>query len=198
MKDIVLYEYASSLFSERYKDWAEDLYQGNGLSYGAEFLYEYCGRELYARASYTLSKTDRSGFACMNDGAEFHAKFDRRHVFNAMARWRGLSAAVTCMSGHWENGAPETYLLEFFGDIMWIPEYYSTFNNYHMPTIFRLDLGYQFSFRTGPVSHDVNVGVCNTTNHFNPFMLYFDGEKESWNMLALLPILPNFSYRVSF
>ena len=198
MKDLVLYEYASSLFSERYKDWAEDLYQGNGLSYGAEFLYEYCGRELYARASYTLSKTDRSGFACMNDGAEFHSKFDRRHVFNAMARWRGLSAAVTCMSGHWENGASETYLLEFFGDIMWIPEYYSTFNNYHMPTVFRLDLGYQFSFRTGPVSHDVNVGVCNATNHFNPFMLYFDGEKESWNMLALLPILPNFSYRVSF
>ena len=198
MKDLVFFEYATSLFDKEYSHWIENIDQGSGLSYGAEFLYEYCGRDLYARASYTLSKTDRSGFECMNEGAAFHARFDRRHVFNAMARWRGFSAAVTCMSGHWENGAAETYPLEFFGNIMWIPKYYSSVNNYHMPTVFRLDLGYQISLKTGPVSHDINVGVCNVTNHFNPFMLYFDGEKETWNMMALLPILPNFSYRVSF
>lgn len=198
MKDLVFFEYATSLFDKEYSTWINNIDQGDGLSYGAEFLYEYCGRDLYARASYTLSKTDRSGFECVKDGGTFHAKFDRRHVFNAMARWRGFSAAVTCMSGHWENGAAETYPLEFFGDIMWIPKYYSSVNNYHMPTVFRLDLGYQISLKTGPVSHDINVGVCNVTNHFNPFMLYFDGEKETWNMMALLPILPNFSYRVSF
>jgi hypothetical protein len=44
----------------------------------------------------------------------------------------------------------------------------------------------------------VNLGVCNVTNHFNPFMLYFDNNDEKWKMLALLPILPNFSYRVNF
>ncbi|MBO4657480.1 MAG: hypothetical protein J5639_06880 [Bacteroidales bacterium] len=46
--------------------------------------------------------------------------------------------------------------------------------------------------------HSVNVGVCNVTNHFNPFMLYFDAESESWKEIALLPIMPNFSYRVTF
>lgn len=198
MTDLVFHEYATSLFDKEYASWMDEIYQGNGLSYGAEFLYEYCGNELYARGSYTLSKTNRSGFACVNDGGEFNAKFDRRHVFNAMATWKGFSASLTWMTGHWENGAAETYPLVIFGDIYWIPEYYSTVNNYKMPSIFRLDLGYQFSFTTGPVSHDVNVGVCNVTNHFNPFMLYFDSKKESWNMLALLPILPNFSYRISF
>ncbi len=36
------------------------------------------------------------------------------------------------------------------------------------------------------------------TNHFNPFMLYFDPASEGWKIIALLPILPNFSYRISF
>ena len=67
-----------------------------------------------------------------------------------------------------------------------------------MPTVFRLDLGYAFSFETKKVKHDVNVGVCNVTNHFNPFMLYFDASSENWKMIALLPIFPNFSYRISF
>ena len=29
-------------------------------------------------------------------------------------------------------------------------------------------------------------------------MLYFDPASEGWKMIALLPILPNFSYRISF
>lgn len=67
-----------------------------------------------------------------------------------------------------------------------------------MPTVVRLNLGYQFKFETGPVTHNVNIGVCNVTNHFNPFMLYFDASLESWKMIALLPIMPNFSWRVEF
>ena len=33
---------------------------------------------------------------------------------------------------------------------------------------------------------------------FNPFMLYFDPATESWKEIALLPIMPNFSWRVEF
>ena len=98
-------------------------------------------------------------------------------------------------SGHWENGQSETYEMPFLGD-SWIADYYSGVNNYQMPTVFRLDLGWQKRFTTGRVRHTVNVGVCNVTNHFNPFMLYFDTGTESWKEIALLPILPNFSYRV--
>jgi len=78
------------------------------------------------------------------------------------------------------------------------PKYYSGVNNYQMPAVFRIDLGYQFSFQTGPLSHSVSIGVYNVTNHFNPFMIYYNAETESWNELAMLPILPNFSWRVAF
>ena len=77
-------------------------------------------------------------------------------------------------------------------------KYYSGVNNYHMPTVFRLDLGWQKTFNIGRSENTVNVGVCNVTNHFNPFMLYFDADTESWKEIALMPILPNFSWRVTF
>ena len=82
--------------------------------------------------------------------------------------------------------------------VEWIASYYSSPNNFQMPMVLRLDLGYNFKFRTGRISHDVNVGVCNATNHFNPFMLYFDAGSDTWKQLALLPILPNFSYKIEF
>ena len=197
MDNLVYYKYAQSLFSGGMASWEEDVDLGKGTSYGAEFMHEYVGKDLYTRVSYTWSKTNRFGFPNVNEGGEFHARFDRRHVLNAVAQWKGFSAAVSLQSGHWENGAAENYPMHVPG-AEWTADYFSGVNNYHMPTVFRLDLGYMFSFKTGKVKHDVNVGLCNATNHFNPFMLYFDTVTEGWKMIALLPILPNFSYRISF
>ena len=198
MDNLVYYRYAQTLFNGALSAWEDNVDIGQGLSYGAEFMYEYKGEDLYARGSYTLSKTNRFGFPNICEGKEFHARFDRRHVLNAMAQWRGFSAAVTLQSGHWENGASETYKMHHLNKEEWILHYFGKVNNYHMPTVFRLDLGYNFSFKTGKVAHDVNVGVCNVTNHFNPFMLYYDASTENFKMISLLPILPNFSYRISF
>ena len=197
MDNLVYYKYAQSLFSGALSSWEDHVDIGKGTACGAEFLYEYRGRDWYARVAYTLSKVMRHDFAETNGGRPFHARFDRRHVLNATAQWRGLSATVILQSGHWENGAAETYTMHVPGGT-WIADYYSGVNNYHMPTVFRLDLGYQFGFRTGWMEHTVNVGVCNVTNHFNPFMLFFDTRTESWKEIALLPILPNFSWRLSF
>lgn len=199
MDNLVYYRYAQSLFNGALAAWEDNVDLGKGRSYGAEFMYEYVGDELYGKLSYTLSKTDRYDFPSVCDGDVFHARFDRRHVLNMSAQWRGFKAALNAMSGHWENGAAETYLLPHLMNEVIITDYYGgKVNNFHMPTVFRLDLGYEFSFTTGRVKHDVNLGVCNVTNHFNPFMLYYDARSETYKMIALLPILPNFSYRISF
>lgn len=197
MDDLVYYKHAQTLFSGGMASWEDDVDLGKGTSYGTEIMHEYVGKNLYTRVSYTWSKTNRYGFPSINEGGEFHARFDRRHMLNAVAQWKGFSAAMTLQSGHWENGAAETYPMHVPG-AEWVANYFSGVNNYHMPTVFRLDLGYMFSFETGKVKHDVNVGICNATNHFNPFMLYFDATNEEWEMIALLPMLPNFSYRISF
>lgn len=197
MDNLVYYKYSQSLFSGGMADWMDNVDQGQGQSYGGEFLYEFQDREWYARVAYTLSRTDRSGFPGICDGGVFNARFDRRHVLNATAQWKGVSAAFTLQSGHWENGASQKYDMTVPGS-EWVADYYSGVNNFHMPTVLRLDLGYGFSFRRGRLTHDVNIGVCNVTNHFNPFMIYYEAATDSWKQLALLPILPNFCWRVEF
>ena len=197
MNNLVYYKYSQELFSGGLAGWAEHVELGDGGSYGLETLYEFQHQDWYARASYTLSKTTLENFPSFYDGAPFHARFDRRHMLNATVQWRGFSATMILQSGHWENGEAVTYYTYYF-DNSFTSKYYSGVNNYHMPTVFRLDLGWQKNFTTGRVEHSVNVGVCNVTNHFNPFMLYFDELTESWKEIALLPIMPNFSWRVTF
>lgn len=197
MENLVYYKYAQTLFSGALSEWENYVETGNGCSYGLEALYEFQRQKWYARVSYTLSKTTRQDFPSFYDGRPFHARFDRRHVLNATAQWRGFTATLILQSGHWENGAAETYELPYLADSSWTADYYAGVNNYHMPTVFRLDLGWQKSFRTGQMAHTVNLGICNVTNHFNPFMLYFDTSTESWKEIALLPVLPNFSWRIS-
>lgn len=198
MENLVYYKYSQTLFSGALAEWENYVETGNGSSYGLETLYEFQSQEWYARVSYTLSKTTRLDFPSFYDGHPFHARFDRRHVLNATAQWRGFTATVILQSGHWENGAAESYELPYLAESLWTADYYAGVNNYHMPTVFRLDLGWQKSFRTGRLEHTLNLGVCNVTNHFNPFMLYFDTRTESWKEIALMPILPNFSWRVNF
>ena len=199
MDGLVYYKYAPSLFHGALAAWEENVDTGSGSSCGLEVLYEYHNGGIDAHISYTLSKTDRKGFASVNDGAPFHARFDRRHVLNASAQWMGISAAFTLQSGNWENAAPQTYEMHIITqDMEWVPRYFSSVNNYHMPTVVRVDLGYRFSFETDNSRHEVSLGVCNVFNHFNPFMLYFDAATETWNELSLLPIMPNFSYRIRF
>ena len=197
MGNLVYYKYAQTLFTDAFAGWEHSVDIGKGNSYGGEFLYEYLGRDLYFRTAYTLSKTDREGFATICDGGKFHARFDRRHILNMQGRWKGFSLAMTLQSGHWENGAPLTYHIYLPG-LETEAEYYEGVNNFHMPTVFRLDVGYERKFRTKRAKHTVNLGVCNVTNHFNPFMLYYDAQAEGWKMLALLPVMPNFSWRVAF
>lgn len=198
MDGLVYYKYAQTLFSGALAAWEDNVDIGFGHSYGAEFLYEYQSNDIRGQVAYTWSKTDREGFMSINEGAPFHAHFDRRHVLNATAQWKGLSASFIYQSGHWENGDGMKYQMHALQGEEWTAKYYSGVNNFHMPDVIRLDLGYQLEFDAWKCHHEVNLGVCNITNHFNPFMIYFDAASENWMEISILPIMPNFSYRVLF
>jgi len=197
MDGLVYYEYAQNLFSGALSDWENHVDQGRGLSYGLEFMHEYSGDDFHSRVSYTWSRTDRRGFENINEGRPFHARFDRRHVLNASAAWKSFSAALIYQSGQWENGAAVDYVMHIPG-AQWTADYFYGVNNYKMPDIVRLDVGYNMHFTSKWGENELNIGICNVLNHFNPFMLYFDTLSESWKEMALLPILPNFSWKLLF
>lgn len=198
LDDIVYYKYAENLFSGGMAAWEDDVAQGKGTSYGFELLYAYQFKDVYTRASYTWSKTDRRAFEDINGGKPFNARFDRRHVMNIMMQWKGLNTSFVLQSRQWENSGPKEYTMHVIGGHEWVAEYFNGINTFLMPMVMRLDIGYQFEFQTEKLHHELNVGVCNVTNHFNPFMLYFDSKTEQWTQIALLPIMPTFSYSMNF
>ena len=205
MSDLVYFLDAGMLFSPATAGWNNNIKTGTGTSRGIEFLYEKDGARLDCRVAYTLSKTDRT-FKGVNDGQSFPAKFDRRHILNATAsfillensrRSVSLTGLFTYQSGHWETvaaGEYEAYTL--FGKEMTL-DYFTSVNNYEMPPYMRLDLGCVFDFKARN-PQTLNIGVYNVLNRHNPLTVIYDDRSREWRQVSLLPIMPSFSYRITF
>ena len=198
LNNVVYYKEARNLFNSGISAWQSDVDLGKGDSKGMELMYLYQGKDLQVQAAATLSKSPRKGFSEVNDGKPFHAPFDRRLVGNLSAQWKGISLNFTWQDGNWVNGRGERYtVLDPEGNEVPL-EYYASINNYRMPALVRLDIGYQLRWRRGRTAQELNLGVFNVLNHYNPFTIYYDTKEEVWKQLALIPILPNLSYRISF
>lgn len=207
MQNLVYYPDAKNLFTQGLVGWHENVKTGTGSSYGMEFLYEKTGTILSYKLAYTLSKTDRL-FKDLNEGKSFPAKFDRRHIANAQIDYAfvnnenlrmSLSSQFTFQSGHWET-LSDGYILAW--DVMkdqeiMVPHVSGT-NNYKMPDYIRWDNSVCAEFSSRRVSHIVKIGVYNTLNRHNPFMILYDEKTDKWKTLSLIPIMPNIYYCVSF
>ena len=198
MDNLVYYKNARNFFTAVQSSWQDDVDVGKGDAKGVELLYEYLGKDFYAKASATIGKATRKGFQNVNEGQPFHAPFDRRVVSNITAEWKGVSLTFIYQDGNWVNGRGEKYQVPLLGGDEASLEYYSSVNNHQMSPIIRLDVGYHLKWRAKRTSHDLNLGICNLLNHFNPFTVYYDTKDGKWKELSLLPILPNFSYKISF
>lgn len=201
MRNLVYYTDAMALFTSAAQGWGDHAKVGSGSSRGLEFLYE--GRlpdaGLRWDVAYTWSKTDRS-FPDIDGGRAFPARYDRRHILNAGASWRGLSVAFTLQSGHWETVPAGHYTGYLPGSEISL-DYFTHPDNWQMPPYMRLDVGYRFEFTTGrgrvggrPLTHGVTVGVFNALNRHNPSMLAYDAESKAWNLVSLFPIMPSVKY----
>ena len=198
MDHLIYYKDASDLFSGVQMTWAETVDLGKGDARGVELLYEYSGREFYAKASATLSKNTRKEFPTVNNGQPFHAPFDRQWVVNTTVEWRNIRLSYIYQDGNWVNGRGERFTLPLLEEEPVVLEHFASVNNHQMPPIIRLDISYRLQWAWGPVSNLLDIGICNLLNHFNPYTVYFDTKDEAWKEMALLPILPNFSWRMEF
>lgn len=209
MDKLLYYSDATSLFGARRSVWKDYIEKGKGESYGLEFEYSYKTESFAFKAAYTLSKTDRT-FPGVNDGLSFPAKYDRRHILNTSAEWTVLpdrlfiTGAFTLQSGHWDTAKADQYGLPLLESLTnstpseVIVDYCSGINNYQHPNYIRADIGCRYEFGSDKVRHSLMIGIYNVLNRHNPFSLYYDTETYRWKTLSLIPILPNFSYRIEF
>lgn len=186
--------------------WEDRITAGVGDSRGIEFSIEKTSGKTTGSINYTLSKTTRQ-FPEINSGKTFPFRYDRPHdlkitVHQRINSWLDASAVWAFATGNpitltgvkYTHRSPDS---EIEREVLVFTEV----NGYRLPDYHRLDLALNAHFTTGRIRNNVQLGVYNVYNRYNPFYLYVDarsGIQGRAIQYTLLPVLPSFRYEVKF
>lgn len=184
------------------------LLQGLGRAYGAEFYVKKSKGKLQGWISYTLSKTERLVRGVSNDNW-FYSRYDRTHVLNTSVNYD--------IAKRWNISANFVYLTGVPGTFpnskiqiqnQSIP--YNTDNirnNYRITPYHRLDLGATYSFKkneTRRYKQTLVFSVYNAYNRRNAFSIYFRAkageplQTEAVRFSVIGSIIPAITYNFNF
>ncbi|MCB0654032.1 MAG: TonB-dependent receptor [Saprospiraceae bacterium] len=198
-----------------YNDWRNNVTQGKGSSYGAEFFIKKNKGKTTGWIAYTLSFTDRQ-FDRINFGNTYPFKYDRRHDFKIILAHRfnarfELTANWIYSTGFAYNLPLEKYNIQLSNFLQIDPAPiidFGTKNQNRMPDYHRLDLNLNVYIPGKHSNHQLSIGVNNAYNKKNP--LYYQLRRElnieedkvketnKFVQVLLLPIVPSLSYSVKF
>lgn len=216
--------YSSLIISQNIQDMSEIITQGKGRAYGLDFSANYSYKLLSFSADYTLMQA-RNQFDELNAGKEFAAPTDIRNSLNLLAEINLSSKWKFSASWEFRTGRPITlpsviYLkpeIDFEDGIVLFPgENSSDYirvegerNSFRTKAFHKLDLNFSYQYKAfGKYGGLLTFGLYNTYNRANPYM-YFVGSEMigSWpnkkyypalKSLSIFPIIPSFSWSVSF
>lgn len=184
------------------------LVQGLGRAYGAEFYVKKTKGKINGWISYTLSKTERLVRGISNDNW-FYSRYDRTHCLNTVINYEiaknwSISTNFVLLSG-----TPAT----FPNSKISIQNYnipYNTDgirNNYRITPYHRLDLGATYNFKkneTRRYKQSLVFSVYNVYNRRNAFSIYFRTktgstfETEAVRFSVIGSIVPAVTYNFNF
>jgi hypothetical protein len=195
------------------KTWDEQVTQGKGKSYGAEFLVQRKTGKFSGWVGYTLSWNIQQ-FDELNGGKEFFAKYDRRHDISVVGIYH-FSPKIT-LSGTWVYGTgnaislptslyyANTALAASGRSFNTQAQNYETRNAFRAAAYHRLDLGVQFHKQKKHHERIWEFSVYNAYNRQNPFFYDFQStfttttQETSLIQYSLFGFIPSFSYSFKF
>lgn len=211
MRNLISYKNGSSNIFDNMRSWEQQLTQGKGRSYGAEFHVSKQLGPVWASLAYTLSRSERQ-FAQLNNGEAFPFRFDRRHNLHLDGIWQiskniNMKAGWTYMSGE-RISIPDQLYPDFdnqllsgqisFGYIF----NYSSVNNYQLPSVHHLDLAVNFvKKKNARHERTFTLGIYNAYGRKNIIStsLYTD-EQGNYSLkgYSLARFIPTLSYHLRF
>lgn len=210
---VTMYNLGKDLFDNTIQ-WEDKIIQGRGWSYGAEVSSEKKMGSFTAAFAYTLSWTWRK-FTQLNGGEAFPYRYDRRHNFKASLVYQRKkfegAASWTYMSGE-AITLPDQVYPDFDRNLMIDPgsSYYSSnytynytgWNNYRLPPIHRLDLGFKFKKQKRRSQREWGIGVFNAYANKNVMLVQLeqDTNTQQFNLQAFsfLQFVPYLTYKLIF
>ncbi|MBT0810905.1 TonB-dependent receptor [Litoribacter ruber] len=199
-------------------DWQDQIErEGEGRARGIEVLLQKKEGRWSGWLGYTLAQSERR-FDNIMDGQFFPDRFDRRHDIGLTmayqvndkvsfsASWTyGTGEAITLAEGRYQAYTEPPIGLSggLTGPNRYV-EHYEGRNNFRMRSYHRADFGIRFSKDKRWGERTWNLGFYNVYNRANPFYYYWSGGTNFFGVnaggtmrlrqMALLPILPAFSY----
>ncbi len=174
MRNVTTYDQGKNLFDNSVA-WDKKIIQGRGYSYGSEVLLRKQIGSFNVSSAYTLSWTWRQ-FAQLNDGKIFPFRYDRRHNyklailyqpnprFEATANWVYMSGEAITLPDQIYQDFDKNLLINPISTTISSSDYtynYATWNNYRLPAIHRLDLGFSFIKQKKRFERTWSLGVFN-------------------------------------
>ena len=192
--------------------WEKNVTQGQGWSYGMEFLLQKKSGKFSGWIGYTLSWSQLQ-FDDLNNGKKFFARYDRRHDislvgiykfserFKLAATWvYGSGNAVTLpLSSYSLN--PHTILGGLFSGGSQVDDYGEK-NGFRMAAYHRLDLGLSFTKKKSWGERSWELGFYNAYSRANPFYYFSeydaDNKRHELKQVSLFPVIPYITYNFKF
>lgn len=211
MKNVISYRPGSSFLDEApgETDWENKVVQGDGQSYGLEFLLQKQKGKFSGWMAYTLSWNWRQ-FDEINAGEKYPFKYDRRHDFSIVGTYKLTDNIV--LSGSWIFSTGNAVSIPIFkypnrpGNNIWgennVIKSLGKKNSFRMSNSHRLDLSIEFHKKKKHWERAWVIGIYNAYFHKNPFFLIsqfdYDKKKNVFKEVSLLPLLPSISYQFKF
>lgn len=209
MENLVSYKEGASFFNfDGNSSWEDKVTQGDGDSYGIEFLLQKKKGNTTGWIGYTYSKTTRQ-FDEINGGLPYPFKYDRRHDISIVVSHK-FSERISA-SAVWVYGTGNSITLpesvhtgyevnNFTNNPPYFPTRIETASNknaYRMQPYHRLDLSVEFHKQKRKYKRVIVVGVYNAYSRVNPFFINDETRngRRRFVQYGLFPIIPSVSYQ---
>lgn len=186
-----------------------EVLQGDGKSYGVEFLIRKKQGRLNGWLSYTYSRSFlkfNSQFSeeTINRGEFFPANFDKPHDFNLIANYKLTKRFSLSANATYQTGKPVTYPVGKY--VAQGIEYvlYSDRNKFRIPDYYRVDLGINIegNHKKNKIGHSFwNISVYNLLGRNNPNSIFFvteEGKVKGYQSSIFSRPIPTITYNISF
>lgn len=207
LNNVIDYKIGSELILN--KRIEQDILQGKGRAYGAEFLLRKRNGKLNGWIGYTYSRTflRMDGLyqnEKINNGNYYPANYDKPHDVSVVANYKFTRRYSLSMNFVYNTGRPITYPIgqyEFGGGYK---INYSDRNQFRIPDYIRLDLGVNIegNHKIKNLAHGFwSISIYNVLGRKNPYSIYFKSENgviQGYKLSIFGAPIPTITYNFRF
>lgn len=186
-----------------------ELLQGEGKSYGVEFLIKKSTGKLNGWIAYTYSRSfikldSQYRDERVNNGAFFASNFDKPHDFNSVLNYKITKRYSFSCNFVYQTGRPITYPIGKYTYGSSEFTLYSDRNEFRIPDYYRVDLSFNIegNHKIKKLAHSFwNISIYNLLGRNNPYSIYFvteNGQVKGYKTSIFAIPIPTITYNFKF